>query len=71
MNTESRGQSNQNKQKDKAWRVTVFRRKTSSGLCQEAKNVSLIAENVKLPGNSAFPCGNMRQTLRGRCGCDN
>jgi hypothetical protein len=64
MNTESRGQSNQNRQKDKAWRMPANAANHRSALRHEAKMSYPISLNVKLPANSAFHAANIARALR-------
>ena len=77
MNTESRGQSNQNGQKDKAWQTPAndadhrwFLMAYASLTClsHEPKNISLICREREFSLQFSV---SMRQTLRARCGCDN
>ena len=68
MNTKSRGQSNQNGQKDKALRILVnFARTHRSFHAKKQKCFSNFAEREFTRQFS----GSLRQTLRTRCGCDN
>src|ERR1700676_3136820 len=65
MNTESRGQSNQKQQKDKASRIARECRGLTISAAHEAENVFLIfSRNVNLPGDSSFPSANIARALR-------
>src|SRR5580693_2891832 len=57
MNTESRGQSNQNRQKDKACRMLVNVADRPPFRLTKREISSVFWRNVNLPGNSAFRCG--------------
>jgi hypothetical protein len=77
MNTESRGQSNQNRQKDKAWQTVandadhrwfLMAYASLTSLSHEAQNIFLICREREFSLQFSV---SMRQTLRGGCGCDN
>jgi hypothetical protein len=57
MNTKSRGQSNQNGQKDKAWRIPVKERRPSIASTKKCRLFFEISLNVNLLGNLAVLCG--------------
>jgi hypothetical protein len=68
MNTKSRGQSNQNEEKDKASRNAGERRKAIDRFARRNKKCfSNFTEREFTLQFSFF----VRQTLRARCGCDN
>src|ERR1700675_653147 len=66
MNTKSRGQSNQNRQKDKALRMLVKAVDRRSFHAKKQKYF-LISENRELTRQFGI---SVRDALRARCGCD-